>query len=232
MKKDKGFTLVELIVVLVILAILAALLIPALLGYIDKAREKQDLLNSKACLTAVQAGLSEQYALHGDKLKPGIADDNLIIPKKPGSNVNSNGDVNATETTFATQVLETIEKKDNVKGKNGKTGNNDPYLIVFGVGNNANDTAAATNTKHDKYTVYYMCYKQTESSPAVYYFNGAWSQESPRANGREDLIKPQVNEIQVGALKGKRLQFYCISNKTNTKVGEKPFWTIVNEGHK
>lgn len=38
----KGFTLVELIVVLVILAILAALLIPALTGYIDKARNKAD----------------------------------------------------------------------------------------------------------------------------------------------------------------------------------------------
>ena len=36
----RGFTLVELIVVLVILAILAALLIPALTGYIDKARKK------------------------------------------------------------------------------------------------------------------------------------------------------------------------------------------------
>lgn len=35
----RGFTLVELIVVLVILAILAALLIPALTGYIDKARK-------------------------------------------------------------------------------------------------------------------------------------------------------------------------------------------------
>ena len=33
--KKGGFTLVELIVVLVILAILAALLIPALTGYID-----------------------------------------------------------------------------------------------------------------------------------------------------------------------------------------------------
>lgn len=37
----RGFTLVELIVVLVILAILAALLIPALTGYIDKARKNQ-----------------------------------------------------------------------------------------------------------------------------------------------------------------------------------------------
>lgn len=41
MKNKKGFTLVELIVVLVILAILAALLIPALTGYIDKAREEK-----------------------------------------------------------------------------------------------------------------------------------------------------------------------------------------------
>ena len=40
MKNKKGFTLVELIVVLVILAILAALLIPALTGYIDKARKQ------------------------------------------------------------------------------------------------------------------------------------------------------------------------------------------------
>ena len=38
MKNKKGFTLVELIVVLVILAILAALLVPALTGYIDKAK--------------------------------------------------------------------------------------------------------------------------------------------------------------------------------------------------
>ena len=62
-KKDqnKGFTLVELIVVLVILAILAAILVPALLGYIDQAKSKQTVLNAKSCLTAAQAEMSNLY---------------------------------------------------------------------------------------------------------------------------------------------------------------------------
>lgn len=64
---NKGFTLVELIVVLVILAILAAILVPALLGYIDKAREKQAVLNAKSCLTAAQAEMS---SLYGERKAP------------------------------------------------------------------------------------------------------------------------------------------------------------------
>jgi prepilin-type N-terminal cleavage/methylation domain-containing protein len=60
-KKNQGFTLVELIVVLVILAILAAILVPALLGYIDRAKQQQIVLNAKSCLTAAQAEMSELY---------------------------------------------------------------------------------------------------------------------------------------------------------------------------
>ena len=62
-KNNKGFTLVELIVVLVILAILAAILVPALLGYIDRAREKQYVLNAKSWLTAAQAEMSSIYGM-------------------------------------------------------------------------------------------------------------------------------------------------------------------------
>ena len=61
MKNKKGFTLVELIVVLVILAILAALLIPALTGYIDKAREQSLITEGSLVLTAAQATVSEAY---------------------------------------------------------------------------------------------------------------------------------------------------------------------------
>ena len=58
----KGFTLVELIVVLVILAILAALLIPALTGYIDKAKQKQIVAETRQSVMAAQTLADEEYA--------------------------------------------------------------------------------------------------------------------------------------------------------------------------
>lgn len=57
-----GFTLVELIVVLVILAILAALLIPALTGYIDKAKEKSVIAETRSVVMAAQTLYDEQFA--------------------------------------------------------------------------------------------------------------------------------------------------------------------------
>jgi len=57
----KGFTLVELIVVLVILAILLAILVPSLTKWIDKAKEKQVLVNARTVYLACQTEASEKY---------------------------------------------------------------------------------------------------------------------------------------------------------------------------
>lgn len=85
MKKQRGFTLVELIVVLAILAVLAGLLVPSLTGYIDKAKKAKSLANARGFLNAAQTVCSELYALDRQSLCNGGSKHNscnVIIPLK------------------------------------------------------------------------------------------------------------------------------------------------------
>lgn len=80
LKNKKGFTLVELIVVLVILAILAALLVPALTGYIDRAKKQSIIAETRQVVMAAQTLASEKYGTQkvgGETITFG--DDNATI---------------------------------------------------------------------------------------------------------------------------------------------------------
>ena len=223
-KRNKGFTLVELIVVLVILAILAAILIPTLLGFIDRAKDKRKLLNAKSCLTAVQAQFSERYGLNGGTVPVGTpvlyredTNPQLDYWENKRKFQNGNDDINATRQTdnkaqtnkndtFATPILKTLES---AKDKSSKV--KDPFCIICGVGSNAKGTNSQT-TKHDKYTVYFLFYMEEKDSTPLFYFDGEWTTTFPKTSSGQEAWDGN-NIIREGRLAGKRLQFYSISNE-------------------
>lgn len=65
-QNKKGFTLVEIIVVLVILAILAAITIPTMLGFVNDARNKALVNEARTAYVAAQSIASETYAVNKD----------------------------------------------------------------------------------------------------------------------------------------------------------------------
>ena len=62
-KNKKGFTLVEIIVVLVIIAILAAIAIPTMLGFVNEARQSEYIAEGRTAYVAAQTIATREIAL-------------------------------------------------------------------------------------------------------------------------------------------------------------------------
>ena len=117
--KKGGFTLVELIVVLVILAILAALLIPALTGYIDRAKEKSVIAETRQCVMAAQTLVDEEYAKVSSNVAIEVGEGKAVTPDAIKKLAEVNGTVGTVTLTAATS--ETPNKIATLEYTDGKT---------------------------------------------------------------------------------------------------------------
>lgn len=79
-KKNKGFTLVELIIVIAILAILVGILAPQYIKYVEKSRKAADASNIDNVVNAIKvASADEDYSLPAGDYTVTLSKDNLTI---------------------------------------------------------------------------------------------------------------------------------------------------------
>ena len=103
-KKNRGFTLIELIVVIAILGILIAILVPSMIGFINSSREASVRATGKTLFTATQAYLTDLVQVRNQAAPTDVDIDDLIdaqlLGQAPAGEIDVTFDANGVVTAF------------------------------------------------------------------------------------------------------------------------------------
>lgn len=103
-KNYRGFSLVELIVVLVIMALLATALVPTMIGYIRQSRERDAVEQAERCVHTAQTIISTVYAADDCVYHSSFAEDDLVF-----LGADNKFGLPSDEEAFALEVEKTAE---------------------------------------------------------------------------------------------------------------------------
>ena len=108
MKSNKGFSLVELIIVIAIMAVLIGVLAPQFIKYVERSRESTDLQNVEEVKTAVETYVAD----HGEDASL-ASEIKITFSAAPGSIAPS---IDLTEYGIASEGIKTKSSKWSISG--------------------------------------------------------------------------------------------------------------------
>lgn len=240
-KNNAGFTLVELIVVIVILAIIAAILVPALLGYIDESKKKQHMLDARNLLIATQSELTKIYA-ERDPYQFSRETDGKCV------NIVENGrgerkatcmvnDYAISRDIFKLAGYDFADPKADCKWYQKAAGwnlsdknKNKVSFFCIGMGNYdvyCNPDRTETYDPHKAYTAYFVIYQPYEGADFVFYDGNTYLDKWPMSLKMNDTFNNNVQERYKYKINGEEItiQFYMfkIGEGVQNKKGDKEF---------
>ena len=111
----KGFTLIELIVVIAIIGVLAAILVPAMLGWVKKSKIQAANADAKTIMTNINAGL-EEIDEEGTAIDAKMAGwhDNSITGTGGGTGGGTTGTTETTVDSWAEVLAYVKEYSDTI----------------------------------------------------------------------------------------------------------------------
>ncbi|MGN0485216.1 MAG: type II secretion system protein [Lachnospiraceae bacterium] len=156
---NKGFSLVELIVVIAIMAVLVGILAPALIKYVDKSRRSTDVKNASEYTSAIQTYASDHEEMAGCTGTIALSNGAAVITTNDAGGSSS-------ATNWLEKAIEDAGFKKEDMGLKSKSWGASGVTIYVTVQSNLQPIFSATNGTNPEYDFAFAASMKEGSDPS------------------------------------------------------------------